>query len=137
MAPDDGRVVALTHGCGAHSETVVETQESTYAGMAVEDDEFEVVERELPVVGDAGQDEAVQDEAVQDEAVQDEAVPDEAVQDDAVQDDAIVATADAPEDAGVPGVDDPPLDDVVDEEDAPPAELAGGLADDEPVDAPE
>jgi predicted alpha/beta-hydrolase family hydrolase len=24
MAPDDGRVVALTHGCGAHSETVVE-----------------------------------------------------------------------------------------------------------------
>lgn len=43
-APDDGRVVALTHGCGAHSETVVETQESSYAGMAVEDDEFEVVE---------------------------------------------------------------------------------------------
>ncbi len=44
MAPDDGRVVAVTHGCGAHSETVVETQESSYAGMAVEDDEFEVVE---------------------------------------------------------------------------------------------
>ncbi len=43
MAPDDGRVVALTHGCGAHSETVVENQESSYAGMAVEDDEFEVV----------------------------------------------------------------------------------------------
>lgn len=45
MAPDDGRVVALTHGCGAHSETVVESVESTYAGMAVEDDEFEVVPR--------------------------------------------------------------------------------------------
>ena len=43
MAPDDGRVVALTHGCGAHSETVVETTESSYAGMAVEDDDFEVV----------------------------------------------------------------------------------------------
>ena len=43
MAPDDGRVVALTHGCGAHSETVVETPASSYAGMAVEDDEFEVV----------------------------------------------------------------------------------------------
>lgn len=43
MAPDDGRVVALTHGCGAHSETVVEVAESSYAGMAVEDDEFEVV----------------------------------------------------------------------------------------------
>lgn len=42
-APDDGRVVALTHGCGAHSETVVETPASSYAGMAVEDDEFEVV----------------------------------------------------------------------------------------------
>jgi hypothetical protein len=66
MAPDDGRVVALTHGCGAHSEVVVETQESTYSGMAVEDDEFEVLERPL------------------------------------VQDDEVVATVDAPEDAGVP-----------------------------------
>ena len=42
MAPDDGRVVALDYGCGAHSETVVEAITSTYAGMAVEDDEFEV-----------------------------------------------------------------------------------------------
>ena len=50
MAPDDGRVVALTHGCGAHSETVVEVHESSYAGMAVEDDEFEVVDRTDPVV---------------------------------------------------------------------------------------
>ena len=44
MAPDDGRVVALTHGCGAHSETVVETQESSYAGMVVELEEIEMVE---------------------------------------------------------------------------------------------
>ena len=44
MAPDDGRVVALLHGCGAHSETVVEVAASSYAGMAVVDDEFEVVE---------------------------------------------------------------------------------------------
>lgn len=46
VAPDDGRVVALTHGCGAHSETVVDVVESTYAGMAVEDEEFEVVDRD-------------------------------------------------------------------------------------------
>lgn len=84
MAPDDGRVVALTHGCGAHSETVVETQESTYSGMAVEDDEFEVVER-------------------------------------LVQDDAAVATADVAEDAGVPGVDDPVMDDLVDASEQPSA----------------
>ncbi|MGI8537671.1 MAG: DUF3027 domain-containing protein [Mycobacteriales bacterium] len=45
VAPDDGRVVALTHGCGAHSETVVDVIESSYAGMAVEDDEFDVVDR--------------------------------------------------------------------------------------------
>ncbi len=95
MAPDDGRVVAVTHGCGAHSETVVENQESTYSGMAVVDDEFEVVER--------GE----------------------------LQDDEVVATADVPEDAGVPGLDDPPLDDVVDATEAAPSELAGGLADDE------
>jgi hypothetical protein len=99
--PDDGRVVALTHGCGAHSETVVETQESSYAGMAVEDDEFDVVERV----------------------------------DTTDQDEEAVATVDAPEDAALPGVDDPPLDDLPLDEPAdgpaPPAELAGGLADDE------
>jgi hypothetical protein len=117
MAPDDGRVVALTHGCGAHSETVLETQESTYAGMAVEDDEFEVVEQS-----------------------------DSSDFDDV---DEVVATADVPEDATVPGTDEPLLDDVspedvsaqdgspedgAPEDGAPtsPAELAGGLADDEP-----
>ena len=53
MAPDDGRVVALTHGCGAHSETVVEVPMSSYAGMAVEDDEFLVVDRSVPeIAGD-------------------------------------------------------------------------------------
>jgi hypothetical protein len=81
MAPDDGRVVALTHGCGAHSEVVVETQESTYAGMAVMDDEFEVVD----VTPDA-------------------------------EAEAAADTADVPEDATVPGVDDPPLDDLVAED---------------------
>ena len=49
MSPDDARVVALTHGCGAHSETVIEAPESSYAGMAVVDDEFEVVDRVLVV----------------------------------------------------------------------------------------
>ena len=43
-APDDGRVVALTHGCGAHSETVVEQPESSYSGMAVEHEELEVLD---------------------------------------------------------------------------------------------
>jgi hypothetical protein len=43
MSPEDGRVVAVTHGCGAHSETIVDTAESSFSGMAVEDDEFEVV----------------------------------------------------------------------------------------------
>jgi len=64
MAPDDGRVVALTHGCGAHSETVVENQESSYAGMAVEDDEFEVLENlpqddEVVATADAPEDASV------------------------------------------------------------------------------
>ena len=88
MAPDDGRVVALTHGCGAHSETVVEQPESSYAGMAVEDDEFEVVEREEsgPAV------------------------------------DAAVSTADVPEDATVPGTDEP--QDVVPPEDVAPESAA-------------
>ena len=91
MAPDDARVVALTHGCGAHSEVVVETPESSFAGMAVVDDEFEVVEIErAPSEGEA--------EAEAEAS-------------------AAAETADAPEDAAVPGVDDPPLDDVVAEDD--------------------
>ena len=56
MAPDDGRVVALTHGCGAHSETVVEQTESTWSGMAKEHDGLEVldtvVEPEVVVAAD-------------------------------------------------------------------------------------
>ncbi len=44
MAPDDGRVVALTHGCGAHSETVVDAPESAWSGMAKEHDEMEVLD---------------------------------------------------------------------------------------------
>ena len=85
MSPEDGRVVALTHGCGAHSETRVETQESSYAGMAVEDDDFEVLEQsavDIPDDLDLDGEEAA-------------------------------STADVPEDATVPGTDDPPLDDLV------------------------
>ena len=93
MAPDDGRVVALTHGCGAHSETRVETATSSYAGMAVEDDEFELVERSAIVVDDAP------------EAASD------------AEGEAAAQTADVPEDATVPGTDDPPLDDVLAPED--------------------
>ena len=56
MAPDDGRVVALTHGCGAHSETVVEQAESSWSGMAKEHDGLEVldtvVEPDLVVAAD-------------------------------------------------------------------------------------
>ena len=42
-APDDGRVVALSHGCGAHSETVVEAAHAATSGMAVEHDELELL----------------------------------------------------------------------------------------------
>ena len=63
MAPDDGRVVAMTHGCGAHSETVVEVNESSYAGMAVVDDEFEVVDRARIVV-DADTDDVAGEEVL-------------------------------------------------------------------------
>lgn len=38
LAPDDGRVVALTHGCGAHSEAAVEVAVVVPAG----DDEYEL-----------------------------------------------------------------------------------------------
>ena len=44
LSPDDGRVVSLDHGCGAHSETAVQlTHGDTSAGMVVEDEELELV----------------------------------------------------------------------------------------------
>ncbi len=45
LAPDDGRVVSLDHGCGAHSEIVAAL--ATTAGMVVEHDEIELTEHEL------------------------------------------------------------------------------------------
>ncbi|MEO6206090.1 MAG: DUF3027 domain-containing protein [Mycobacteriales bacterium] len=46
LAPDDGRVVSLDHGCGAHSEVLAEI--ATTAGMAVEHDELEMVDSGPP-----------------------------------------------------------------------------------------
>jgi len=44
LAPDDGKIVSLDHGCGAHSETAVElTHGDTASGMVVEDEELELV----------------------------------------------------------------------------------------------
>jgi len=42
LAPDDGRVVATTHGCGAHSEAVV-TPASRWSAAPALDDGLEVV----------------------------------------------------------------------------------------------
>ena len=42
FAPDDGKVVSLDHGCGAHSETAVESTIAT-VGMVVEEEELELV----------------------------------------------------------------------------------------------
>ena len=42
LANDDGRVVSLDHGCGAHSETAVEST-TAVAGMVVEHEELELV----------------------------------------------------------------------------------------------
>ncbi|MCU1599595.1 MAG: hypothetical protein JWO22_304 [Frankiales bacterium] len=43
FAPDDGKVVAMDHGCGAHSETAVDSATAT-AGLVVEHEELEELE---------------------------------------------------------------------------------------------
>jgi hypothetical protein len=44
FAPDDGKVVSLDHGCGAHSEVVVEAAAPVSGeGMVVEDEELEMI----------------------------------------------------------------------------------------------
>jgi hypothetical protein len=52
-APDDGRVVALDHGCGAHSSVAPELTHVASGGLAVADEVFEpvVIEREPAAVG--------------------------------------------------------------------------------------
>lgn len=44
VAPDDGRVVALQHGCGAHSETVTTAAHANTTSLVVEHDVLEVVD---------------------------------------------------------------------------------------------
>lgn len=43
FAPDDGKVVSLDHGCGAHSETVIDIPHGQLPGLVVEDEELELV----------------------------------------------------------------------------------------------
>ena len=43
FAPDDGQVVSLDHGCGAHSEVIVETPHGSGPGLVVEDEVLELV----------------------------------------------------------------------------------------------
>ncbi|HWG92822.1 MAG TPA: DUF3027 domain-containing protein [Mycobacteriales bacterium] len=44
VAPDDGRVVALLHGCGAHSETVTTAPHASTTELVVEHEELELVD---------------------------------------------------------------------------------------------
>lgn len=53
FAPDDGRVVALDHGCGAHSSVRVDAAHAATTGLAVEHEDFEVVAHE-PVPAASG-----------------------------------------------------------------------------------
>lgn len=43
FAPDDGKVVSLDHGCGAHSEVVADNGNGRLPGMVVEDEVLELV----------------------------------------------------------------------------------------------
>jgi hypothetical protein len=53
IAPDDGRVVALLHGCGAHSEQPTTSTTAAATGMAVEHEELELVD--IAALPDAGE----------------------------------------------------------------------------------
>lgn len=44
VAPDDGTVVALLHGCGAHSETAATSAHASTTQLAVEHEELELVD---------------------------------------------------------------------------------------------
>ncbi len=90
-SPDDGKVVAFDHGCGAHSETDVEEHPSDWPAPAPRIDELDVEVVHLAPAADA--------------PVQDAAVPDAAVLDDEPVDVEVPAAEPEPIDAAEPAVD--------------------------------
>lgn len=60
-APDDGRVVSLDHGCGAHSEAVVVPNAAAMGAHALDDLGVEVVHVVPEPAGDSVEDSAVED----------------------------------------------------------------------------
>lgn len=51
MSPSDGHIVAMDHGCGAHSDVVVEPSPIPVTDMLIDDEEYLAVDRgSLPVV---------------------------------------------------------------------------------------
>jgi hypothetical protein len=63
FSPDDGRVVAVDHGCGAHSEGSAEVAAMGAAPALVDEYSFEVVPEDDPVEDDVIELVAVEDDA--------------------------------------------------------------------------
>ncbi|MFM1786885.1 MAG: hypothetical protein RL228_835 [Actinomycetota bacterium] len=56
ISPSDGRIVSMDHGCGAHSQTAVETQSTPVAELVIDElavDEYDFRSGELPEVESA------------------------------------------------------------------------------------
>jgi hypothetical protein len=94
-SPDDGRVVSLDHGCGAHSETDTEPHASDWpeSSAAIDDLDLELVSLATPATGAPAED-AASDDAPMDDAPMDDAPAGDAPVDDVPTDD--VPTDDVP-----------------------------------------
>ena len=78
-SPDDGRVVSMDHGCGAHSQTDVPQLTTDWPAPPSAGDDLELVPHEAVVEGEAvAEVEAPADESPADEAPADESPADEA-----------------------------------------------------------
>lgn len=101
-SPDDGRVVSLDHGCGAHSETDTEPHASDWPepSAAIDDLDIELVTLGAPAgevpAEDAASDDVSVPEAPVPEAPVDEAPVDEAPEDDVRSDDAPIGDESPP-----------------------------------------
>ncbi|PVU83368.1 DUF3027 domain-containing protein [Cellulomonas sp. WB94] len=144
-SPDDGRVVSLDHGCGAHSETDTEPHASDWpeSSAAIDDLDIELVSLGSPANAVPAEDAAAGDvavvEAPVDEAPVAEALADEVPVVEAPVEDVPVGEAPADEVPAVEApVDDVPVDDVpVDEAPADEASADEASADEAPAaDAP-
>lgn len=104
MSPSDGHIVALDHGCGAHSDVKVEASPIPVTDLIIDDEAYVSVDRGAPIDAesdDAGS--AAESVAPADDVTDAEEAHDDAGEGDVTPPEGVVADEDVVEDDGEQG----------------------------------